>query len=59
MEIAVILGFLLFIIDVWVVLRIARSESTEISKAMWIAIILILPIFAHIAWYLSGPGRPD
>lgn len=59
MEIAVILGFLLFIIDVWVVLRIARSESTEISKAMWIATILVLPIFAHIAWYLTGPGRPE
>jgi len=59
MEIAIILGFLLFIIDVWVVLRIARSESTEISKAMWIAIILVFPIFAHIAWYLTGPGRPE
>ena len=45
-------------VDIWVVYRIARGEGSEIGKVAWVVAILLLPIFAHIAWYLSGPGRP-
>ena len=58
MEVAVLLGLVLVAVDIWVVYRIARGEGSEIGKVAWVVAILLLPIFAHIAWYLSGPGRP-
>ena len=59
MEIAVVSGFILLVVNILVVLRIARSAAAEISKVTWVAAVLLLPVFAHIAWYLFGPGRPE
>jgi hypothetical protein len=59
MEIAVVSGFILLIVNVLVVLRISQSDAAEISKVTWVAAVLLLPVFAHIAWYLLGPGRPE
>ena len=59
MEIAALLGFVLVIIDIWVIARIAKCNASEIRKATWVAVILLLPLFAHVVWYLTGPGRPD
>jgi cytochrome bd-type quinol oxidase subunit 1 len=58
MELTVVIGALLVIVDVWVVSRIARSKSGEIGKVAWVVAILLLPVIAHVGWYLAGPGRP-
>jgi hypothetical protein len=59
MEIAVVSGFIQLVVKNLVVLRISRSDAAEISKVTWVAAVLLLPVFAHIAWYLFGPGRPE
>ena len=59
MEIAVVSGSILLVVNILVVLRIAGSGATEIGKVSWVAAVLLLPVFAHIAWYLFGPGRPE
>jgi len=56
MEVGVI-GILVLIADVYAVLRIVKSASSDGRKAIWIAIVILLPMLGVIAWYLLGPGR--
>ncbi len=58
MEISGILGFLILIADIYAVLQIAQSSSSNGKKALWIAIVIVLPVLGLIVWYLMGPGRP-
>ncbi|MFQ5983515.1 MAG: PLDc N-terminal domain-containing protein [Woeseiaceae bacterium] len=57
MEFSGILGFVYLIIVIYVILQIAQSSAGNGKKAIWIAIVLVIPIAGVIAWYLLGPGR--
>jgi succinate dehydrogenase/fumarate reductase cytochrome b subunit len=50
-------GVLLFVADVYAVLKIMKSSAGDGKKALWIAIVVLLPVFGVIIWYLIGPGR--
>jgi len=52
-----VLGFLILVADVYAVLQIAQSAAGNGKKALWIAIVIVLPIVGLIAWYVLGP-RP-
>jgi hypothetical protein len=58
MEVAGILGLLILIADIYAILKIAKSSASDGKKAIWIAIVLILPVLGLILWYLMGPGKP-
>jgi hypothetical protein len=58
MEVQGILGILVLIADVYAVLQIAQSSASNGKKALWIVLVLVLPIVGVIIWYLAGPGRP-
>ena len=59
MEVPGILGVLILIADIYAVLKIVKSSASDGKKALWIAVVLILPVLGVIIWYLMGPGRPD
>lgn len=59
MELGGLLGILVLIADVYAILKIARSSASDGKKALWIVIVLILPVLGVIIWYLMGPARPD
>lgn len=59
MEVTGLLGFVILVADVYAVLKIAQSGAGTGNKALWIAIVVVLPVLGLIAWYLLGPGRPD
>lgn len=59
MEIAIIAAVVLLAVNILIVLRIVKSAAAEMSKVSWVAAVLVLPVVAHIAWYLVGPGRPE
>jgi hypothetical protein len=50
-------GFLVLVADIYAVLKIAKSSASDGKKALWIAVVLLLPILGVIIWYLMGPGR--
>jgi len=50
-----ILGFLILVCDIYAILQIAQSSVGNGKKALWIAIVVLLPIAGLIAWYLLGP----
>ena len=50
-----ILGILILIADVWAILNIFQSSAGTLKKALWIALVLILPLLGVIIWYFAGP----
>lgn len=57
LEVGGIAGFLILILDVWAILRVSQSSAAPMAKAIWIVIILVLPILGVLAWFFVGPKR--
>ena len=53
------LGSLLVLVaDVWAILNIARSSASNEKKALWIVLVVLLPLLGLILWYFLGPRGP-
>jgi hypothetical protein len=55
-EFSGILGFIYLIIVIYAILQIVQSSADNGKKAIWIAIVLVIPAIGPIAWYFLGPG---
>ena len=55
MEVSGILGLLILVADVWAILNIFQSASSTGSKALWIVLVMVLPLLGVIIWYFAGP----
>jgi hypothetical protein len=55
MEVGGILGVLVLLADVWAILNIFQSASSTGSKALWIVLVLVLPLLGVIIWWFAGP----
>ena len=50
-----VLGFVILVLDIYAILQIAQTTVSNGKKALWIAIVLVLPVLGLILWYLFGP----
>ncbi|WP_269618030.1 PLD nuclease N-terminal domain-containing protein [Zhongshania sp. BJYM1] len=50
-----VLGFLIFIADIWAILNIVQSRETSTTKLLWIVLILFLPFLGLLIWWFAGP----
>lgn len=50
-----IFGILLLLGNIWAILHIFQSTATTGSKALWILLILVLPLLGLVIWYFAGP----
>ena len=51
-----LLGLLIFVADIWaMILNIAQSGTENLKKAIWIVIIVCLPVLGLVLWFLFGP----
>jgi len=50
-----LMGLLIFIADIWAILNIAQSSTENLKKAIWIVIIVALPVLGLVLWFLFGP----
>jgi len=50
-------GLLVLAADVWAILQIAQSSASNEKKALWIVLVVVLPLLGLILWYFLGP-RP-
>jgi succinate dehydrogenase/fumarate reductase cytochrome b subunit len=55
MEVGGIFGVLVLLADVWAILQIFQSSASTGSKALWIVLVLLLPLLGVIIWYFAGP----
>jgi len=49
------LGILILIADIYAILNILQSGADNLKKAIWVVIILALPVLGVILWYFLGP----
>ena len=50
-----ILGLLILIADIWAILNIVKSGESTGMKALWVILVLVLPVLGLIIWYFAGP----
>ncbi len=50
-----IIGLIWLIVIIWAVIRTAQSAATPLVKAIWIVVLLALPLLGLILWLLFGP----
>lgn len=55
MEIGGLFGLLVLAADVWAILNIFQSTATTGAKALWIVLVLALPLIGVVIWYFAGP----
>lgn len=51
-----ILGFLIFAGDVWAIISIFQSSASSEKKALWIVLVVLLPLVGLTLWFFLGPG---
>ena len=47
---------LILLADLWAITRTLRSDADKLRKALWIAIVLLLPFVGVVLWVLWGPS---
>jgi hypothetical protein len=52
---ASILGLLILALDIWAILNIVQSSEKTANKALWIVLVLVLPVLGLAIWYFAGP----
>lgn len=55
MQLNAILGFLILVGDVWAVISIFQSAASNEKKALWIVLVVLLPLVGLILWFFLGP----
>lgn len=49
-----LLGLIIFIVDVWAIIKIVQSRKPTGTKVLWVVLILLLPVLGLILWLLFG-----
>lgn len=49
-----LIGFIIFIIDVLVIIDIVKSNKDTEKKILWIIAVVFLPVLGPILWYFLG-----
>ena len=51
-------GLLVLVIligDIWAIINIAQSSASNGKKALWIVLVLLLPLLGLVLWFFLGP----
>lgn len=46
---------LILIGDIWAIINIFNSSATNEKKALWIVLVVLLPLVGLILWFFLGP----
>jgi len=50
-----IFSLLVLIADIWAIINIVQSGESTGTKALWVVLVLVLPLLGLIIWYFAGP----
>lgn len=53
-----IISLIILILDIIAVIKILQSGAEVVEKALWILLVVILPLVGLVIWALLGPGSP-
>ncbi|MDX1482069.1 MAG: PLDc N-terminal domain-containing protein [Woeseiaceae bacterium] len=52
-----IIGILILIADIYAIIQIIGSAASGGRKALWVIIVLLLPVLGLILWFFLGPKQ--
>jgi hypothetical protein len=50
-----IICLLILVADIWAIINIVQSKVSTGAKALWVVLVLVLPLLGVIIWYFAGP----
>lgn len=50
-----IVGLIIFIADIWAILKTLQSPVTPGVKLLWVLVIFLLPVLGLLIWFFLGP----
>ncbi len=50
-----ILGLLILVGDIWAIINILQSSSSNQKKLIWTVVVVVLPLLGLILWFFFGP----
>jgi len=50
-----LITLLILVADVWAILNIFQSSESTGTKALWIVLVVVLPVLGFVIWYFAGP----
>ncbi len=50
-----LIGLIVLIADIYAIISILGSGASNGNKALWVIIIVLLPVIGFILWYFLGP----
>jgi hypothetical protein len=50
-----VLGLIILILDIYAIIKTLGSPAGGAEKALWIVLILFLPLIGLILWFFLGP----
>ena len=53
-----LLGVLVLIGDIWAIINIVQSSASNEKKALWVVLVVLLPLLGLILWFFLGPRGP-
>ncbi len=54
-EVGGIFALLILIADIAAIVQIAQSKAAPGNKALWIVLVLVLPLLGLVIWFMLGP----
>lgn len=48
-------GLVVLALDIWGIINVLRSGASTGAKALWVLLIIFLPLVGLILWFLTGP----
>ena len=52
-----ILGIVVLVADIWAIVNVFQSRTSMGGKALWTALILVLPLLGFVIWFFAGPRQ--
>ena len=49
------LWLIVVVLDIYAIIKIAQSSADAIWKAIWIVVVIALPVLGLILWWFFGP----
>ncbi|MCU0894378.1 MAG: PLDc N-terminal domain-containing protein [Rhodospirillales bacterium] len=57
MRVEGLFGLVVLAVDVWAIIHIVQSTTSTAKKALWVVLILLLPLLGFLIWLLAGPRK--
>lgn len=50
-------GLIVLVLDVWAIINVVQSNKSMMKKAIWVVVILLLPLLGFLLWIIVGPRK--